>query len=1694
MTVAIAASFNIFGPPTREGITVGYISTDRGMVEGVTICDANAYAKKDPGTVFIYKARGTKTTRFLNINEVNALQPTDPAIPNPCEDGIVYEDECGPAVARFMGGGGVGVAGNTIIGRDGAVLAVDLVQGGYGYQYPPIVDVKDNCGLGAGALVRAVVGEETETEIIYSDEEDFEEYQICDPELGGFGEQYSPDGKSLGPWKPTAYTNQGANAFNRVIDRYIKDVQVSGKNWWTTHMNPPLRIASTGASTKAFYKVTSPAWGDFLNKYAISPKPPSNAKPSDFAGQWFTFEWDQEFPYDGEYKFRAQCDNKARLYIDNKPLSSFAIGFGGASGHVLSNPSSVKETIKSGFHKIRLDLYNEPIMEKVAQQQPPPASSSEVEFKITTGSMFANGIEIEGLNLNIAKPFTEVGAPASAQINETFKRDVEFGKKYKVIFTSNSVGGSGNMPIDYRNLNAANNPIRVTGGGKRIELKDGDGNDTNFSLDIDSGNAKFSADGKSIEGQGETTITASWNDRSTAGRAVDSIKIADKVWTRSGTSGNKTQTITLSGQKVEGAAIKLRTKGLNVIQMEDYTDTSWDDLVCTASSGQFTDIKGNIAYFIVPHPPTKKVTPQAKSTDTKGEQTKNVFNTVDYIDKANRQLWRTNVYDRGGFLNDYGVCPFDTVTNLDDNPYAGTHKIVWPSVNFPIDGNYTIEVEVDDNVELSIGQEVQISKKGFVDNTSVSTGKLKVTRFIKQGVYPITADLEQIGGGAFGFKSVDQGPSNASVTFNVTSDSDYANKITIPGLISIGKQKKGSQLNQSVSKEVEVDKDYDVILNSQQSNNLRIRIKDDGKRLEVEDQSRGTDFDDLICTITEGEFHSPQADRCKFRVSKGTKGLNPMALAINIQTTFSEKEIQSQRSWNENPMGVALTIDAPNPPVPQQPIPQQEGRCPNNPFWTTRFPGAEKSWHPVRFDSWGDFLNKYGMSPIPPFDEQSTSGGGIKFYNSWKKDVPYSGFFKIKMEADDIAEFWVDDNKVLDLSRRRNKTYGEKLFYIEKGLREFKVYVENFKFEQSKLVNAKVFNTLDWVGGKAAKTESKNIKFKITSASMFANSIRIDELGIFERKEFTPPEVGAKGQINTTLEREVEVNKVYEVELFSNREGSNREWDIKYDNLHPANSTIRVTRNNKRIELMDGDGTDTNFSLDIDSGNVKFTNDGRRLIVQGKDAKLTASWSDNPGSAGVAVDSITIKAKTFRRSGRSGSQTENFTFGDNPNIQLRTVGESILQLEDHTDTSWDDLICSASEGRFFELQDNKAKFVISGGTQVAGGIASGETRKGVTYTGPHLFHYVGSRWGKIINREGVSPIGTPAQSLTDPNSNIIGNKIMNWKGVNFPYTGEYLVTFLADDVGQLYINDKKVLDSKSQTTDEYTNDSITLEKGIYDVRVEVENKPEGGDKFVNNPTGFILKINANVVIGTGTFKSWMENPIAVSAVLIPPPCPRKVEGKGVITEVIVDDPGNGFPVPKGTGYPTLLKLERINIKDPGINYDPGDQVVITGGGGDDGNGDTGAKGSLCQGVGPFGKIEHICIDDGGDGFTSYPDISIISETGVNFEGTPVFSVVRDPVDPAIDPDKLLQVTDLVGLKQTGYYRGRPYYGSVFYQDGVKYAGWYETAGELVPIYNTLQESIDAEVTTPASAILRQGSDSSSNDKRLNLPGTPENLT
>ena len=59
------AEFNLFGNATKGQITVGYISTERGFVDNVTVCEANDYAKLNPGTQFIFKTR--EFTKYMNI-------------------------------------------------------------------------------------------------------------------------------------------------------------------------------------------------------------------------------------------------------------------------------------------------------------------------------------------------------------------------------------------------------------------------------------------------------------------------------------------------------------------------------------------------------------------------------------------------------------------------------------------------------------------------------------------------------------------------------------------------------------------------------------------------------------------------------------------------------------------------------------------------------------------------------------------------------------------------------------------------------------------------------------------------------------------------------------------------------------------------------------------------------------------------------------------------------------------------------------------------------------------------------------------------------------------------------------------------------------------------------------------------------------------------------------------------------------------------------------------------------------------------------------------------------------------------------------------------------------------------------------------------------------------------------------------
>lgn len=341
-------------------------------------------------------------------------------------------------------------------------------------------------------------------------------------------------------------------------------------------------------------------------------------------------------------------------------------------------------------------------------------------------------------------------------------------------------------------------------------------------------------------------------------------------------------------------------------------------------------------------------------------------------------------------------------------------------------------------------------------------------------------------------------------------------------------------------------------------------------------------------------------------------------------------------------------------------------------------------------------------------------------------------------------------------------------------------------------------------------------------------------------------------------------------------------------------------------------------------------------------------------------------------------------------------------------------------------------------------------------------------------RHSVSPFIPP---IDVDNDNITGERTYTWNNVNFPQSGSYKVFFQSDDDANLFINGKLIKKSRGfRGTPELTYAEIS--QGTYTLTVVCNNLTFRRNVLVgNNPTGFAVRILKDTKIEVDTLPSWQNNPIGISAILVPPPCPKVIEGKGRVENIIIKQPGNGFTTPPGEGTPTIVVVKDTDIITPGINYDPRDRALI---------GDI----PVPIEVDGFGRVTKITPPPIITTITQ--PITIPSQTGVGFRGVPIHDTIVVPED-VFDPQDIIQVTDLVGLKQTGYVNGKPYYGSVFSKDGQLFAGVYETIGELIPVYATLQESIDARVTTRPSAILRQGTDVSSNDPRLNIPGTPQNL-
>ena len=118
-------------------------------------------------------------------------------------------------------------------------------------------------------------------------------------------------------------------------------------------------------------------------------------------------------------------------------------------------------------------------------------------------------------------------------------------------------------------------------------------------------------------------------------------------------------------------------------------------------------------------------------------------------------------------------------------------------------------------------------------------------------------------------------------------------------------------------------------------------------------------------------------------------------------------------------------------------------------------------------------------------------------------------------------------------------------------------------------------------------------------------------------------------------------------------------------------------------------------------------------------------------------------------------------------------------------------------------------------------------------------------------------------------------------------------------------------------------------------------------------------------------------------------------------------PSGDYPTSSNGSYPVILYLCEIFIDESGINYSPGDQIVI--------EPDIGAVAEPTFDA--RGRVTSIKVTESGEGFTEYPTLYIQSETGYNAVLRPKLCIDRVGNDELKEPtfqDKVITVIDCVG--------------------------------------------------------------------------------
>ena len=478
-----------------------------------------------------------------------------------------------------------------------------------------------------------------------------------------------------------------------------------------------------------------------------------------------------------------------------------------------------------------------------------------------------------------------------------------------------------------------------------------------------------------------------------------------------------------------------------------------------------------------------------KGTNVDG-QVRNIFDTVKYIDKANRKLWRIppSSGKKDAFLNSYGIVPFKPKIELKSKSADVEFAEEIPNIKSFLfdrdgdklylkltgDGTATINflLDVDDNLRTSglAASEIVIDTndqpltlKRSLENLTVrgrGGDRTFLTGLEKEkvrGSGEFTGGKKYLvkilgGSSTSGFKTIDKTTVGIDDDIDNGFDENIGFKITSinPKPIKVPVEVKikeptinDAEIESSSAEEIiawkhvefPVTGDYQIDIAAADAVNLYIGNSiTDGDRRSRNGLSDVRDGGDEVIINKDG-FNSagnstgmtPYVRRFEkgfYRIrvaeliqssNKSNSKKNPMGLAVKIKIINPQERVVSDASWQENPMGFAVTIDAPDPPIPSEEKPVQKGRCQNNPLWTTRFPGAEEQWYPV-YDfknpsRWSKFMNRFALSPFPPLSEENTDNGGDPRSNTWVFEAQETGYYGLKGSADNVGRITITNNE-----------------------------------------------------------------------------------------------------------------------------------------------------------------------------------------------------------------------------------------------------------------------------------------------------------------------------------------------------------------------------------------------------------------------------------------------------------------------------------------------------------------------------------------------------------------------------------------------------------------------------------------------------------------------------------------------------------